>query len=75
MAERVFSTIVYANWNYASTKGVDFDKAWYFLTIFQNVSYMYRLICNRHTVKSCILEAFAGVGFMGFINIFLFINE
>lgn len=26
--ERIFSTIVYARWHYASTNGVDYDKAW-----------------------------------------------
>ena len=29
MHERVVSTIVYAKYHYASTVGVDFDKAWY----------------------------------------------
>jgi urate oxidase len=26
--ERVFSTVVYAKWHYASTVNIDFDKAW-----------------------------------------------
>ncbi|CAL8121738.1 unnamed protein product [Orchesella dallaii] len=26
--ERIFSTVVYAKWNYASTQGVDYDLAW-----------------------------------------------
>jgi urate oxidase len=29
LTDRIFSTIVYAKWHYASTNGVDFDKAWY----------------------------------------------
>lgn len=26
--DRIFSTVVYAKWHYASTEGVDYDLAW-----------------------------------------------